>query len=149
MEDLNEQQQLAPYMQQFRGSFISAMKWPDLDALWERIRARPEGWYVYAIGEPCPVEAVSAETLLHFIDEIDALLHREHEENYCGIVYADDLKTPDMVKIYDPNNLGVTCGYSDNPPLPGWVLSHQAPVDVPAHMPVPKNRSRWWQRIFG
>ncbi|MGV6827020.1 MAG: hypothetical protein ACWA5Q_08580 [bacterium] len=138
-----------PYMQQFRGSFTSALKWPNLDALWERVRERPEGWYIYAIGEVPPDAPAGSDILLHFIDEIDELLHREHEERYCGIVYADDLQQPDMIKIYDPNNLGVSCGFSDNPPLPGWVLSHIVPVDVQAQMPPPAGRRRWWQRIFG
>ncbi|MCK7500047.1 MAG: hypothetical protein MZW92_64195 [Comamonadaceae bacterium] len=38
----------------------------------------------------------------------DDLLRKEHREDYCGIVYADDLRPADAcVKIYDPNNLGV------------------------------------------
>ncbi|MCG8047412.1 MAG: hypothetical protein N0E48_17590 [Candidatus Thiodiazotropha endolucinida] len=49
--------------------------------------------------------------------------------------------------IYDPNNLGVSCGYSDNPPLPGWVLSKLPPIDLPGTM-VPKNRKRWWQALW-
>jgi hypothetical protein len=53
-----------------------------------------------------------------------------------------------MIKIYDPNNLGVSCGYSDNPPLPGWVLSRIAPVDLQAVDITPNNRKRWWRRIF-
>jgi len=45
--------------------------------------------------------------------------------------------------------LGVSCGYSDNPPLPGWVLSQLPPEDIPANAPIPKNRRRWWQRLLG
>jgi hypothetical protein len=73
----------------------------------------------------------------------------EHREDYCGIVYADDLRTPTFVKIYDPNNLGVVCGFSDAPPLPGWVMSLIPPVDLPSTRPLPKNRRRWWSRLFG
>jgi hypothetical protein len=77
------------------------------------------------------------------------LLRREHDEKYCGIVYADDLQSPSFIKIYDPNNLGVSCGYSDNPPLPGWVLSKIQPVDLQSTQVVPKNRQRWWRALFG
>jgi len=63
---------------------------------------------------------------------MDKLLRREHQEDYCGIVYANDLQTPGSIKIYDPNNLGVSCGYNDNPPLPGWIMSRIPPVDLPA-----------------
>jgi hypothetical protein len=60
---------------------------------------------------------------LKFIDEVDALLHHEHFEDYCGIVYTDSTKDPALIKIFDPDNFGVSCGFSNNPPLPGWVLS--------------------------
>ena len=59
------------------------------------------------------------------------------------------LDEPRFVKIFDPNNLGVSCGFSDNPPLPGWVLSRLEPVDLNADMPLPGGRRRWWQRLLG
>ena len=111
------------------------------------MREQPQGWYIYAVGEPLPNSPAAADDLLRFIDRIDAVLRTEHDEDYCGIVYADDLAAPRMVKIYDPANLGVSCGYSDNPPLPGWVLSRLAPVDLEAARQ-PARRRRWWQRLF-
>jgi len=137
-----------PFLRAFRGSFTSALRWQQLDALWARVRERPDGWFVYAIGEPPPTAPAAGRDLLRFIDEIDALLRREHDEDYCGIVYADRPEAPDMIKVYDPHNLGVTCGYSDNPPLPGWVLSRIAPVDLEAARQT-AGRRRWWQRLFG
>ncbi len=137
-----------PYLSAFRGSFTSALRWAQLDALWEQVRAQPVGWYVYAVGEAPPDSPAGADDLLRFVDEIDDLLRREHDEDYCGIVYADDPRSPAMIKIYDPHNLGVTCGYSNNPPLPGWVLSRLAPVDLQAARQN-AGRRRWWQRLFG
>ncbi len=140
----NEQE----FMQAFRGSFTSALRWHHLDALWQVLRNDAAGgWYIYAIGETPPAQASDALRVLTFIDEVDKLLRAEHKEDYCGIVYADDLQRPSLIKIYDPNNLGVSCGYSDNPPLPGWVLSKLAPVDLPVTL-VAKNRRRWWQGLF-
>ena len=135
------------YLAAFRGSFTSALRWPQLDDLWQQVRAQPQGWFLYAVGEQPPAAPADPEYLLRFIEEIDQLLRREHDEDYCGIVYADHLVSPTMVKVYDPNNLGVTCGYSDNPPLPGWVLSRLAPVDLEAARQ-PAGRRRWWQRLF-
>jgi hypothetical protein len=133
----------------FRGTFSGVLRWEQLDALWERLRADADsGWFLYAVGEPPPVMPVAGEALSRFIDEVDALLRREHEEDYCGIVYVDDMQSPRFVKIFDPNNLGVSCGYSDNPPLPGWILSRLPPADLQAPMPQPGNRRRWWQRLF-
>jgi hypothetical protein len=138
------------YLQAFRGSFTSALRWHQLDALWERVRERAgEHWYIYPVGEEPPGEPAEAIRVEAFLEEIDKLLRAEHQEEYCGIVYADDLQTPSFVKIYDPSNLGVSCGYSDNPPLPGWVLSLIPPVDLAAAQVVAKNRRRWWRKLFG
>lgn len=135
------------YLGVFRGSFTSTLRWHQLDSLWARVLKSPQGWYVYAVGEAPPALSASAAELEAFVTEIDALLRREHAEDYCGIVYADDLAAPSMIKVYDPNNLGVSCGYSDNPPLPGWVLSRLPPVDLQANRQ-PAGRRRWWQRLF-
>ena len=133
----------------FRGTFSGVLRWPQLDALWETLRAgADDGWYIYAVGEPPPGQPVTAGELNRFIDEVDALLRRDHEEEYCGIVYTDSFEHPAFVKIFDPHNLGVSCGYSDNPPLPGWILSRIPPRDLRAGV-LPGNRRRWWQRLFG
>lgn len=134
----------------FKGSFTSALRWHHLDDLWERLRADAGGgWYIYALGEEPPSAPASADQLVLFIKELDELLRREHQEDYCGIVYADNLQSPGFIKIYDPNNLGVSCGYSDNPPLPGWVLSKIPPVILAPDILTSKSRKRWWQRIWG
>lgn len=133
----------------FKGTFLGMLRWEQLDGLWARLRELADGgWYLYAVGSEPPTEPVDADTLQRFITDIDVLLHKEHDEDYCGIVYVDDPAMPEFVKIFDPNNLGVSCGYSDNPPLPGWILSRLKPVDLQAPMPLPGNRRRWWQRLF-
>ena len=140
---------MSTYLDQFRGSFKSALRWHDLDALWETLRGLNQGqWFVYHVGDEPPTNTTSADKLDHFISEMDELLHNEHEEDYCGIVYADNLQQPTMIKVFDPHNLGVSCGFSDNPPLPGWVLSTTPPQDLPLAFPPPGNRKRWWQKIF-
>ncbi len=137
------------FHREFKGTFYGVLRWEHLDELWELLRADAAGdWYVYAVGEKPPEETANADEVLRFVDEVDVLLRKEHEEDYCGIVYVDDPASPSFVKIFDPNNLGVSCGYSDNPPLPGWILSKLPPADLQAPMPQPGNRRRWWQRLF-
>jgi hypothetical protein len=133
----------------FKGSFSGILRWHQLDDFWIQLKQQADNdWYIYAIGEPPPESTAGADELLRFIDEVDALLRRDHHEDYCGIVYVDDISAPTFVKIFDPNNLGVSCGYSDNPPLPGWIVSRLRPADLQAPMPLPGNRRRWWQRLF-
>lgn len=137
------------FLTAFRGSFTSTLRWHQFEALWELLRTQePSGWYVYAVGQPPPDHCLSEQQLVRFLQEIELLLRREHDYDYCGIVYADNLSKPGFVKIFDPNNLGVSCGYSDNPPLPGWILSRLKPMDLTS-VSAPANRKRWWQRLFG
>lgn len=145
----SESDSSSEYLRQFKGGFKSAMRWHDLDALWDTLRKDSENWYVYAVGEAVPESPLSSKDFVQFLGEVDALLRAEHDEDYCGIVYADHLQAPSMVKIYDPNNLGVSCGYSENPPLPGWVLSKAAPELLESQQVLPGNRRRWWRRLFG
>ena len=146
----------SPYLDKLRGSFQGLLQWTDFDGFWEQLRAQvahapsnDSGWYVYAVGEMPPTLPADVETFLRFLDESQALLHKEHEESYCGIVYVDRTDAPEMIKVYDPSNLGVSCGSSDNPPLPGWVVSKLAPIDLPHTLEPPRNRQRWWQRVLG
>ncbi|MDH5765564.1 MAG: hypothetical protein OEZ38_06055 [Gammaproteobacteria bacterium] len=137
------------YLTAFKGRFTSLMRWDQLDVFWQTLNSQvDDNWYIYHIGDPAPDQAVTAEQLKKFIAEIDVLLRSEHDEDYCAIVYADDHDTPAFIKIFDPNNLGVSCGFSENPPLPGWVLSKIRPVDIEDALRPANNRSRWWQKIF-
>ncbi len=136
------------FLTTYRGAFTSMLRWPQLEQLWQLLREQDhKQWYIYAVGETPPTSCADAGQLEHFINEIDKLLRQEHEEEYCGIVYADNREDPRFIKIYDPNNLGVSCGFSDNPPLPGWILSLDPPSDL-SNLPQPGNRRRWWQKIF-
>lgn len=130
----------------FDGRLYSILSWSQLDEFWARL-APDAGWYVYAIGEARPQSPADPEHLATFLREISALLRREHGEDYCGIVYADDLEQPNLVKIYDPNNLGTVCGSGKERVLPGWVVSRVWPSDLTPGHSLPQNRRRWWQQF--
>ena len=137
------------YLFAFKGNFSSTMRWHDLDAFWQTLKSYADDqWYIYAIGEEPPKDTVKKEHLLSFVDNVDELLRKEHDEDYCGIVYVDNKEKPEFIKIFDPNNLGVSCGFSEKPPLPGWVLSRIPPVELETALYPPKNRQRWWQQLF-
>jgi hypothetical protein len=139
-----------PFHLAFRGRFSNLLTWEALDALWARLRERAgAGWYVYAVGMEVPTLPSSPAELRRFIDAVDALLRREHPEDYCGIVYVDDKDDPGFVKIFDPHHLGVSCGFSTHPPLPGWILSRLPPAALHDNRALPMNRQRWWREIWG
>jgi hypothetical protein len=139
-----------PFRQAFKGRFESVLRWGQLDLFWGVLRKDAAGeWYVYAVGEPPPQQPASAERVQTFLSEIERLLRKEHDEDYCGVVFTDSMESPQFVKIFDPNNLGVSCGFSEHPPLPGWILSKLPPVDLNVPVPLPANRRRWWLRLLG
>ncbi len=136
------------FFKAFKASFKGILRWNQLDDLWKRVKENDEGWYIYAVGETPPDTPSSTAKLHTFVAEIDTLLRKEHDEEYCGIVYADDREKPNFIKIFDPNNLGTSCGTSSTPPLPSWILSKIKPINLPDAFQQTGSRRRWWQKIF-
>ncbi|MCV6636321.1 hypothetical protein [Candidatus Albibeggiatoa sp. nov. NOAA] len=132
----------------YNGSFTSALRWPQLDALWKQVKTQPTGWYIYCVGEPLPTQPAAPDHLFAFIQEVDKLLRQDHDYDYCGIVYADNMTQPSLIKIYDPNNLGASCGSSGQKVEPRWILSQIIPQQIHNDAPIPMNRKRWWSRLF-
>ena len=134
----------------YTGRLWSVLSWDQLSGFWQRIDPGA-GWYLFAPGvdDTVPDAPADAATVREFISRIDALLRNEHRESYCGIVYADDLENPRLIKIYDPNNLGSSCGSSKTPHPPGWIMSRLPPDRILAGRPAPENRKRWWRALLG
>jgi len=133
----------------FSAKFYGVLKWRQLDELWLKVKNdKKAGWYIYAIGEMPPTNLTQNDALETLIDEINVLLRREHDEAYCGIVYADDLETPSFIKVFDPNNVGTSCSIAKTAPLPGWVISKLKPTDLSAPMKQTAIRRRWWNKLF-
>lgn len=132
---------------QMNGLLYSLLKWSQLSEFWTKVD-KDAGWYLYAVGEAVPVTPATPLLVEKFMVEVDALLRRDHHENYCGIVYADNLDNPSFIKIYDPNHLGASCGSSKNATLPGWIMSLTPPIELHLKYALPANRKRWWQSLF-
>ena len=133
----------------FKAKFFGILRWHQLDDLWLKLReAKDAGWYVYAVGEEPPTEISNSSEVEVFIEEMDVLLRREHDEDYCGIVYANDTQNPSFIKVFDPNNIGTSCSVGQDAPLPGWIISKIPPINLPEAMKPTANRRRWWQKMF-
>ncbi len=138
---------MSEFTAKFDGLLYSLLSWEQLTAFWPRVDVNA-GWYIYAVGQELPAAACGPDQVREFLQRIDVLLRQEHEERYCGIVYADDLESPRFVVIYDPHHLGVSCGSSKERVLPGWVMSQVAPEALQPTV-VPNNRKRWWEGFLG
>ncbi|HEB96507.1 MAG TPA: hypothetical protein ENI96_08770 [Sedimenticola thiotaurini] len=137
------------FRERLDGGFHGILRWPQLDQLWQRVKESGGEWYLYQVGEAVPRAPIGGERLESAIGELDRLLRHDHHYDYCGIVYADDPRDPTLIKVYDPNNLGSSCGCSGVRIPPRWILSRMPPEPIEDHGPTPKGRSRWWQRLFG
>ncbi len=134
---------------QYNGLLYSVMRWDQLTAFWQKVDAGA-GWYLYAVGHELPQTTSPADKVQQFMRELDELLRRDHHEDYCAIVYADDLDAPNFIKIYDPNHLGSSCGSSSmkTSVLPGWLMSKTPPRELEMHGFVTGQRKRWWQTFL-
>jgi len=137
------------FYQAFRGRFSSLLQWEDLDTFWGVVRRHADaGWYIYAIGMPLPERTASAGQVEKFVGCVNELLRTDHDEDYCGIVYVDSKDDPTFIKIFDPSHLGVSCGFSTNPPMPGWIMCRIPPKPLEDNRVLPAKRQRWWQELW-
>ncbi len=137
------------FLEKYNGLLRGVMQWDKLDDLWAAIQnQKDKGWYIYAPGQDIPEKLADNDEVDHFITRMNKLLRKEHDEDYCGIVYADDLSKPSLVKIFDPNNLGTSCGSSTVPTPPGWIMSKDKPEPLTTDIVMPGNRKRWWNKLW-
>lgn len=139
---------MSEFMELYSGMLRGIREWSRWDEFQKRLAEQADnGWYVYFVGVDFPRAPLDAATFGKVLDAIDTLLHRDHKEKYLGIVYVDDFEHPRLVKIYDPNNLGASCGSSGKVVPAGWILS-RVPPDPLGEFVVPEGRKRWWREIF-
>lgn len=123
------------------------LRWPQFDTIWQNLNVDNQ-WYLYEIGADVPLQPISAEDLTSSIQEIDTFLHKEHDADYCGVVYADDLESPSLLKIYHPRKMGASCGSSGSTVLPKWTLSTMRPIDLLAWSLEKDKKPTWWKHML-
>ena len=121
---------MSDYFDKFQGRFIGIMQWDDCNALLQNLIDQPNDWYLYDTLKEAPTQTIAVDDFINRIKEIKEILSSEHQERYCGIVYTNDLERPTFVKIFHPKNLGKSCGSSEHPPIPQWLLSKTKPKNV-------------------
>ena len=136
------------FNEQLKGRSYGILRWHQLDTLWQTIKSDGKPWYFYQIGAELPTESIQGSVLDKALNKLDQLLHQEHDYDFCGVVYVDNIETPRFIKVYDPNNLGSSCGCSGQKHYPRWVISQTQPDVIKEDAPVPNNRKRWWNKLF-
>ncbi|PKY11443.1 hypothetical protein B1757_04285 [Acidithiobacillus marinus] len=138
---------MSSFAERYRGMLWGIKEWSRWDAFVETLSAHADdGWYVYFVGVDYPKAPLKATLFRQRLEAISVLLHQDHREKYLGIVYVDDFDNPQLIKIYDPNNLGASCGSSGKLVPPGWILSRMAPDNLGDFI-VPEGRKRWWREL--
>ncbi len=138
---------MSNFTEVYQGMLWGIKEWSRWDTFVEKLNASADdGWYMYFVGVDFPLQPLVATAFRQHLEAIDALLHHDHREKYLGIVYVDDFDNPSLIKIYDPNNLGASCGSSGKLVPPGWIMSRMAPADLGSFV-VPEGRKRWWREL--
>lgn len=135
------------FLQTYTGRMSGVLRWPQLDKLWQGLDARKD-WYLYEVGTDLPTTPLSSRALQQAIERIDAFLHQEHDAEYCGVVYADNLNSPSLLKIYHPKKMGASCGSSGSTVLPKWTLSIQPPIDLVEWALEKDQKPAWWKHLL-
>jgi hypothetical protein len=93
------------------------LRWPQLDSLWQSLKPK-NGWYLYEVGGDPPKTSINGDKLRQAIEIVDAFLREQHEADYCGVVYTDDLDTPSLLKVYHPKKMGLRVAAAVQPCFP-------------------------------
>ncbi len=138
---------MSDFINQYTGRMSGVLRWEQLDTLWQQLDAG-DGWYLYEIGRALPVKTLTASQLQQSISDIDQFLREQHDSNYCGVVYVDDFKSPELLKLYHPRKMGASCGSSGSTVLPKWTLSRHPPVDLLEWSLKKDEKPSWWKHML-
>ena len=136
------------FIQTYTSGSHGVLRWEQLDAIWHAVHNGDDAWYAYEIGADVPAEPLDAESLATFIKTTDLFLHQEHDADYCGVVYVDDIEAPSLLKIYHPRKMGASCGSSGDVVLPKWTLSTERPIDLLEWAAQKDDKPSWWAKML-
>ncbi|GAA0399489.1 hypothetical protein GCM10009133_05360 [Cocleimonas flava] len=133
----------------FKSKFYGVLKWHQLDHIWDVVKAdSDEEWYIYETDKTVPEKPMLEKDLITYIEKIDLSLRAEHKEDYCGIVYADNLEKPNFIKVFDPKGLGSSCSIAKTPPLPKWTITKSKPQNLQVKDKPENQPKRWLGKLF-
>ena len=138
---------MGTFIDTYTGRMSGVLRWSQLDSLWQSLKAK-DGWYLYEVGGDLPKTSINGDKLRQAIEIMGAFLREQHDADYCGVVYTDDLDTPSLLKVYHPKKMGASCGNSGSTVLPKWTLSRQPPVNLVEWALEQDNKPAWWNHML-
>ncbi len=135
------------FIDKFHSRYQGIMHWDNFEDFWAKLKKNSQNWFYYdtKLQHPDKITANIANKL----EEIYNIIKDLHKERYCGLIYVDCLDSPEFVKIFHPQDLGKSCGSSENPPLPRWLISKIAPIDIVKKLNNPDAKKHWIKKILG
>ncbi len=127
------------FWQAYQRDFQGLLHWPDVEAFWQLLAATPQGWYLFDPTSTAPDTPIDTKQFPAILTEIKTLIHSGRKTSHCFALFTDDRLSPNFVKIFDPANLGATCGSSGTRTLPHWTLSRTQPDTLPQEPVTPVN----------
>ncbi len=120
----------ATYDEIFSGRLSGILQWPQFEAVWAALAARPQGWYVRDFkNRELPDAPMPQEEFVVFLKTTEEFLRKRHREDYCGFLYVDDRENPSFLKVFDPRKMGSACGCG-GAVTPRWTISSMRPQPV-------------------
>ena len=120
----------------YQGRAAGLINWKDVDALWPLLSKQPEGWFVYDLETGPPAAPTPAQEFAAFLPEAEDLVNTRRDRSHSGAIYLDSREAPRFIKIFDPANMGTSCGGGHEMIFPRYILSKVKPDPRPT--PVPK-----------
>ena len=100
------------------------LDWNNLDQIWQHIlQADSAGWHLYRPDNSRSGIINNQSELQPIIESLSKYLRHSHPRDYCGIVFADSVTKPSLVRVFDPKYLTSMCNIYGNTPAPDWVFS--------------------------
>jgi len=111
----------------YQGSFSGLMIWSDVEQFFTDLTDNPDNWYVFRLDGPLPKAPLEAVEFINHLQEMRDLTLTYRDASHCFSLFSDNISNPQFVKVFDPGNLGASCGSSGRRIYPRWTLSRIKP----------------------
>ncbi len=127
-----------PFWNAYQGRFSGLLQWKDVDALWQDLPETGGKWYVFDTSENVPAEPANPAAFQATLHAAELLVNSRRDRSHSGAIYIDNRENPQLVKIFDPVNMGTSCSCSTEPIYPRYILSRIKPDPIPTPAPPPQ-----------